>query len=107
MKNTPIITIEDIKALEEKRESAKITMARKAKIYDLIIRISSMSSYISSTITIILVCLATDHLSLKPTVYIFGTIMVISILTQTTSFITKKVWEHKLRKLGLSPALGT
>lgn len=94
----------EYKANEAKKKAAKVEMPQKARIYK---RITSISFTVTCVAAIAAMYLTLAHVlsdqSLITSIFLIGvgTITIAGALVSFTAIIAKKIWKHRLHKLGL------
>lgn len=97
--------LKEAKAAEAQKKAAKATMAKKAEMYRKVIRMSfAVACLINvAVMSLLLTYFITRDSFFIPIIISITTIMIASFLTSLATSIAKKIWEHKLLKLGLLP----
>lgn len=95
----------EFKSQEAKRKAAKATMAKKAVLYRKVIQNSFFIACLANiaSMGLILVHLLNGTQLFTPITVVVAILMTISLLVSSATFVAKKIWEHKLFKLGLLP----
>lgn len=96
----------EYEAKKAKKEAAKAEMPQKARIYK---RITSISFTVTCVAAIAAMYLTLAHVlsdqSLITSIFLIGvgTITIAGALVFFTAIIAKKIWKHRLLKMGLMP----